>query len=265
MKSITFFLLFLSDALMAQLSGNWEGQMTYNQQVFSTVLSLKVVGKQVSGQLTLSINGEKQVSVVEGEINDYSANKSAHGKITDSQNNTTTFLCGLVGTSLNMAIALDPPYGGHITGELRRTNIASVQTPSKASKANDKLPRDPNLIGVWSKFSPYNRNSMNTEEYWAFNADGTMEGKSRSSAIIYEPNLEANSIGDWTENADLKAEREAGIRWFTRNNQLLYKMPDGTEKILVYYIIEQYDGKITLFLRANPNQAKAGAYFRKVN
>jgi hypothetical protein len=272
MKKLIPFILLISHNLMAQLAGNWQGQMVYNQQSFPTQFEIKVVGQKVTGRLILSMGGVTEVSILDAKINDYSANKSASGKITDAQNNTANILFGLEGNQLNISIAISPPNGGNMIGGLVRggNNIAS-EPPSQTrrspnvSKTNDWLPRDPELIGTWSKFSTYTRNSMNTDEYWTFNADGTMEGKSRSYAIIYD-RVEGNYDGGWVENQGFKAEREAGIRWFTKdNNKFFNKMPDGSEVLQFYYTIEHYNGKINMFARKNPNQPKAGASFTKVN
>lgn len=233
-------------------------------------MMLTVSGMSITGTMTLAINGTNITSslsgnLAEGVYNGTLANET--GTATFSLQDWSTIGVGMTGLFVQVIDQGQVILSGTLqkAGAVNKSLSNPGKTPNKAPKGNNTLPRDPNLIGVWSKFSAYNRNSMNTEEYWAFNADGTMEGKSRSSAIIYQPGLEANSIGGWTENEAFKAEREAGVRWFTRNGQLLYKMPDGSEEFQLYYKIEHYDGKINLFFRANPNQPKAGSMFQKVN
>lgn len=271
MKSLLFFISFLIvfNSMAQQINGKYQGNLTViaNQSVLKSSVVLNAREMSITGTMTISVNGTDIASALSGKL--------SHGMYSGTLTNDT-------GTGFFSIHYLNKMSNGLpglfvqvfeqgqiiLSGTLQKAGKPEnniTQPPKKAPKGNNTLPRDPNLIGVWSKFSAYNRNSMNTEEYWAFNADGTMEGKSRSSAAIYQPGLEANYNGGWTENEGFKAEREAGIRWFTRDGQLLYKMPDGTEKFQLYYTIEHYDGKINLFMRVNPNQQKAGASFTKVN
>ena len=275
MKSLFLFTSFLLvfNSMAQKINGKYQGELTAaNQSKLASSMMLTVKGTVITGTMTLAINGTNIISALSGNLSD----GVYKGTLTNETGTAIFSLQDLSTLGVGMtALLVQVIDQGQVilTGMLEKAgtvskpqnNFGQTTTPNKMPKANDRLPRDPNLIGTWNKFSAYNRNSMNTEEYWAFNADGTIEGKSRSSAIIYQPGLEANYNGGWTEHEGFKAEREAGIRWFTRDGQLLYKMPDGSEKFQLYYRIEHYDGKINLFMRVNPNQPKASMMFRKVN
>lgn len=274
MKSLLFLTLFLPvlNSMAQKINGKYQGELTAaNQSKLESSMMLTVKGTLITGTMTLAINGTNITSTLSGNLSD-GVYKGTLTNETGTANFSLQDLSTLGAGMTALFVQVIDQGQVILTGMLEKAgaasktqnNIGQIPIPNKAPKANDRLPRDPNLIGVWNKFSAYTRNSMNTEEYWAFNADGTMEGKSRSSAIIYD-RVEANYNGGWTEHEGFKAEREAGIRWFTRDGQLLYKMPDGSEKFQLYYKIEHYDGKINLFMRVNPNQPKASIMFRKVN
>lgn len=273
MKSLFLFtsFLFVFNSIAQKINGKYQGELTAaNQSKLESSMMLTVKGTVITGSMTLAINGTNITSSLSGNLSD-GVYKGTLTNETGTANFSLQDLSTLGAGMTALFVQVIDQGQVILSGMLEKAGAVSKplsnpgQTPNKAPKANDKLSRDPNLIGTWSKFSAYTQNSMNTEEYWAFNADGTIEGQSRSSAIIYQPGLEANYNGGWRENEGFKAEREAGIRWFTRDGQLLYKMPDGSEKFQLYYIIEHYDGKINLFMKVNPNQPKASIMFRKVN
>lgn len=149
--------------------------------------------------------------------------------------------------------------------ELLKQTENKVENKTESQLSNYTITRDPNLIGTWSKFSKYTRNSMNSDENWVFNSDGTMAVLSHSYAIIND-NFEGSIDYDWIEDAAIKAEKEAGYRWFTKDNdKVFYKAPDGSEILLFYYSIEYYYGKINMFTSQNPNQENPSASLTKIN
>lgn len=274
MKTLLFFTSFLLvfNSMAQKINGKYQGELTVsaNQSKLESSMMLTVKGGVITGSMTLSINGTTITSSLSGNLSD----NVYKGTLTNETGTATFFLQDMsaLGNGMTGLFVQVMDQGQVIlSGTLQKAGMAGksenniAQSPDKAPKGNNTLPRDPNLIGVWNKITAYTSGGMNTEEYWTFNADGTMEGKSRSSAAVYRPDFDANYNSGWIENEGFKAEREAGIRWFTRNGQILHKMPDGTERLQVYYTIEHYNGRINLFIRRNPNQQKAGASFTKIN
>ena len=262
MKNLYLIILFIPFPIMAQLEGTWQGQMTYNALSYQAKMELKVAGQKVTGNLLLHMNGVSEVSSIEANILEYSAKKSANGRITDSGNNVTNILFGMVGNQLNVSILVGAPYGGNMTGEFVRVKNETLSKSGPSPKATASLQQDQNLIGRWSKFHTYTSGGVNTEEYWDFNSDGTISGATRNSGSSYGRDINVNFNGGWVKMENFESDMALGARWFTRNNMFFYRLADGNEKLLFYYKIEHYDGRINLFLRANPNQKQPARFTR---
>ena len=136
MKYLFPFLLFLTSmpAQAQTVAGSWQGQFVFNQIVYPSQLEMKINSQKVTGQLTLSMNGQTEISTIEGTTIDGNKGQSAYGNVTDIHNNSSTFSCLLKGGKLSFSIAVG---GSFILGELTRVASAySEPNTVSTAKAN---------------------------------------------------------------------------------------------------------------------------------
>lgn len=116
------------------IAGTWQGQLAFNQIAFPGQLEIKINNQKVTGRLTLSVNGQTEVSIIEGNILNGNQGRSAYGNITDDSNSSTTFTCLLNGNTLSFSIAVGESF---MLGEFTRAASVSSETNRvSTAKAN---------------------------------------------------------------------------------------------------------------------------------
>ncbi|WP_375443385.1 hypothetical protein [uncultured Fibrella sp.] len=223
---LSFITLFASTTGSAQSLGgtSWQGRLvsTQNQSLsYPATVTFSVVGTELTGSVIMESQGVKDLYVLQGRAKDGQAAGTAtypkDGSIFQFEAQLTgaqlAFAVGLNNTPIMTGTLTRLGAGGREVGPQARANVPDQQ------RAQDRLPRNNRLMGVWVYSSTYRSGGdfrFTSRSFLYFYPDGRLGSSTGEAAASYDGAAGSSYMNTGADGVTI----EPGVVWYTKGNQI---------------------------------------------